>query len=125
MAEDVRSEPCAKWIRAYRDGQLVADTRHAVYVWEVPTFPAYYLPRTDVRLEALAAGEFRDAGSGLVRLAFTRFDWFEEDERIIVPPRDPYTRVDILASSRHVEVAVNGVAIADSRRPTMLFETNL
>ena len=28
--------------------------------------------------------------------------WFEEDEQVYVHPRDPYTRVDILQSSRHV-----------------------
>jgi uncharacterized protein (DUF427 family) len=51
--------------------------------------------------------------------------WFEEDELVSVHPRDPYKRVDILASSRHVEVVVNGVSIADSHQPRILFETGL
>jgi len=41
------------------------------------------------------------------------------------PPRDPYTRVDVLASSRHVRVAVDGVTVADSGQPRILFETGL
>jgi uncharacterized protein (DUF427 family) len=49
--------------------------------------------------------------------------WFEEDEEISVHARNPYTRVDILPSSRHVEVKVDGVTIADSHRPRLLFET--
>jgi uncharacterized protein (DUF427 family) len=51
--------------------------------------------------------------------------WFEEDEEVFVGPRDPYHRVDVLDSSRHVEVYVAGQRVADSRRPKVLFETNL
>ena len=40
--------------------------------------------------------ELRD----LVRFDFDSFDWYEEDEPIYVHPRDPYTRVDILHSTR-------------------------
>ena len=51
--------------------------------------------------------------------------WFEEDEPVRVHPRDPYTRVDVLESSRHVRVELDGVTVADSRRPRILFETGL
>src|SRR5258708_5016318 len=52
-------------------------------------------------------------------------EWFEEDEPVYTHPRDPYTRVDILASSRHVRVEVDGVTVADSHSPRILFETGL
>src|SRR6202167_5857206 len=52
-------------------------------------------------------------------------EWVEEDEAVYSHPRDPYTRVDILASSRHVRVEVDGVTVADSRQPRILFETGL
>jgi uncharacterized protein (DUF427 family) len=51
--------------------------------------------------------------------------WFEEDEEVFVHARDPYTRVDILQSSRHIEVEVDGVKVADSHQPRLLFETGL
>lgn len=51
--------------------------------------------------------------------------WFEEDEQVFVHPRDPYTRIDILQSSRHVRIEVDGVTVADSRQPRLLFETGL
>lgn len=51
--------------------------------------------------------------------------WFEEDEEVIVHPRDPYTRIDILPSSRHVRIDLDGVTLAESHRPTLLFETGL
>jgi uncharacterized protein (DUF427 family) len=51
--------------------------------------------------------------------------WYEEDEEIFVHPRDPYKRVDVIASSRHVEVVVGGETVADTRRARFLFETRL
>jgi len=66
--------------------------------------------------------ELRD----LVRLEWGAMDeWFEEDEPVYVHPRDPYKRVDILASSRQVVVEVDGIRVADSRAPRILFETSL
>lgn len=51
--------------------------------------------------------------------------WYEEDEEVFKHPRDPYKRVDAIPSSRHVEVHVDGVKVADSHRPVLLFETRL
>ncbi|WP_188194827.1 DUF427 domain-containing protein [Nonomuraea sp. SYSU D8015] len=63
---------------------------------------------------------------GHVRFDWDAMDaWFEEDEQVYFHPRDPYTRVDILPSSRHVRVEVDGVTVADSRSPRILFETGL
>ena len=51
--------------------------------------------------------------------------WFEEDEEVFVHPRDPYTRVDTVHSSRHVRVEIRGVVVAETHRPVLLFETGL
>jgi uncharacterized protein (DUF427 family) len=51
--------------------------------------------------------------------------WYEEDEEVFVHPRDPYHRVDVLESSRHVRVSVNGEVVAETDRPRILFETGL
>jgi uncharacterized protein (DUF427 family) len=51
--------------------------------------------------------------------------WFEEDDEVFVHPRDPYTRVDVVNSSRHVRIEVDGVTVAESRRPRLLYETHL
>ena len=51
--------------------------------------------------------------------------WTEEDEEVFAHPRDPYSRVDALSSSRHVQVSVDGQVVADSRSPVLLFETGL
>jgi uncharacterized protein (DUF427 family) len=52
-------------------------------------------------------------------------EWLEEDEPVYVHARSPYTRVDILASSRRVRVELDGVTVADSASPRILFETGL
>lgn len=75
-----------------------------------------------LRYTASPLEELRD----LVRFDFAAMDnWFEEDEEIFVHPRDPYTRVDILPSSRTVRVELDGVVLAESRSPRLLFETGL
>jgi uncharacterized protein (DUF427 family) len=51
--------------------------------------------------------------------------WYEEDEQVFVHPRDPYTRVDALRSTRHVRVELDGAVLAESASPVMVFETGL
>jgi uncharacterized protein (DUF427 family) len=155
----VRTEPGAKRVRAYLGGEVVADTIHPVLVWEVPYYPAYYFPASDVRTELLepdgdiahspsrgdgrtftvAAGGKRAPGAALryedspipelrdlIRLDWHAMDaWFEEDVEVFTHPRDPYTRIDILPSSRHVRIEIDGVTVAESSSPSLLFETGL
>jgi len=79
-------------------------------------------PGAAVRYEDSPIEELRD----LIRLEWDAMDaWFEEDEEVFTHPRDPYTRVDILPSSRHVRVEVDGVTVAESASPRLLFETGL
>ncbi|WP_416899567.1 MAG: DUF427 domain-containing protein [Minwuia sp.] len=51
--------------------------------------------------------------------------WFEEDEEIFVHARDPHVRLDVLPSSRKVEVSLNGETLASSERALFVFETGL
>jgi uncharacterized protein (DUF427 family) len=51
--------------------------------------------------------------------------WLEEEEPVGGHPRDPHKRVEVIASSRHVVVESNGVRLAESTRPVLLFETDL
>jgi uncharacterized protein (DUF427 family) len=51
--------------------------------------------------------------------------WYEEDEQVFVHPRNPYTRVDAVRSSRRVRIELNGVVLAESASPVMVFETGL
>ena len=64
--------------------------------------------------------------AGYVVLDFGAFDaWLEEDEPNVAHPRDPFHRIDVLASSRHVRLELDGQVLAESSRPMLLFETML
>jgi uncharacterized protein (DUF427 family) len=116
--EDVRTgllEPTDKATHCPHKGEAsywsvtVGDrvARNAVWSYQDP------LPqRTDIK--------------GYLALYWNRMDaWFEEDDEVFAHPRDPYHRVDVLSSSRHVRVAVAGETLAETRRPWLLFETGL
>lgn len=56
--------------------------------------------------------------------------WLEEAEDVGGHPRDPHKRVEALASDRHVVVSLgdltsDGIVLAETRRPVLLFETGL
>ena len=158
ITETDQVEPVPRRIRATLGGQVVLDTTRALYVWEWPPYPQFYIPAADVtpgmlfdedrpqrlkrgtaRRHALRVGEVvkpaaarvygEDAVAGLagyVRFEWEALDsWFEEDEEVFVHPRNPYTRVDALRSTRHVRVALEGVTLAESSSPVLLFETGL
>jgi uncharacterized protein (DUF427 family) len=64
--------------------------------------------------------------AGYVILEFGAFDaWYEEDELNVAHPRDPFHRIDVLPSSRQVRLEHDGQVLAESTRPTLLFETML
>src|SRR6201993_1013327 len=52
-AERGRIEPAPRRVRGYFDNTIVFDTTCARYVWEVPYYPQYYIPISDVRMEHL------------------------------------------------------------------------
>ncbi len=143
-----RAERGLKRVRAFLAGELVVDTRTPVLVWEWPFYPAYYLPRDDVtaalepaaddRLDVCTAHGVAEKAArrtvvtvdgedlDLVRVDWAAMDeWFEEDEPVYVHPRDPGVRVDVLASSRHVVMEVDGHRLVESRQPRILLETRL
>ncbi len=144
-----------RWVRAYFNGQLVADSREMVLFFERP-YPNYLFPKHHVRMEYLsksntlenregrgatefwhlevdgkrsenAAFSFLDHGVGdYLTFKWDAIDrWLEEEEEIFVHARNPYHRVDAVPSSRHIEVSLDGVELAASHNPVLLFETGL
>jgi uncharacterized protein (DUF427 family) len=90
----------------------------------------YWTPKVGDRAAENGAWSYPDpppecaAIKGYVAFEWKKMDqWYEEDEEIFVHPRDPYKRVDVLRSSRHVRVLVAGETVAESSRPWLLFET--
>jgi uncharacterized protein (DUF427 family) len=78
---------------------------------------AWYYP------EPLEAAPFI---KGLIAFYFNRMGrWLEEGEEIGVHPRDPYHRVDVVATDRHIRVSLEGELLAETDRALALFESNL
>ena len=126
------SLPVPRRVRATLGGRTVVDTTAARYVWEIPPYPYYYIPVADIDASLLEDAArvhtvHRDGPlAGYARLRWSALDaWFEEDEQVFVHPRNPYARVDALRSSRHVQVSIDGVPLADTHSPVLLFETGL
>jgi uncharacterized protein (DUF427 family) len=151
-------EPVPRRVRAVAGGRVVVDTTRAIYVWEWPAFPQYYVPLGDIDGDALVdeqrdeqtpRGPARGFGlragdavrpnavlvfgddapgglAGMVRFDWAAMDaWFEEDDEVFVHPRNPYSRVDAVRSTRTVRVEIHGVVLAESSAPVMVFETGL
>ncbi len=106
---------------------------------EPATEPFFFLPKgpvaqwfdleVDGRLIPQAAWTLDDPGvRDLLILSWQpgKLDrWLEEEEAVAGHPRDPHKRVEALASSRHITVALDGVVLADTHSPVLLFETDL
>jgi uncharacterized protein (DUF427 family) len=63
---------------------------------------------------------------GLIAFYFNRMTrWLEESQEIHTHPRDPYTRVDVLETDRHVRISLGGALLAETHRALAVFETSL
>jgi uncharacterized protein (DUF427 family) len=101
-------------------------TRHSPSRGEAQILDVKVATATAVAAALRYPGSPRAELRDLVRLDWDSMsEWLEEDEPVYTHPRDPYKRVDILASTRHVRVELDGVTVADSRQPRILFETGL
>lgn len=154
-------EPSPRRVRVAFNGATIADSTNAHLLFETRHLPVYYFPRSDVRMDLLAATAHQTfcpykgkasywtirvgdrtsenavwgypdpydevaAIRDFVAFYWDRVDhWYEEDEEIFVHARDPYKRVDVVASSRPVKIILGGETIAETHRARFLFETRL
>lgn len=61
--------------------------------------------------------------AGYVVLDWSPFDWREEEQPVLGHPHDVFKRIDVLPSSRHLVVALDGVTLAETTRALVLHET--
>jgi uncharacterized protein (DUF427 family) len=150
----LRVEPSPRWVRGFVDGVPIVNSKHVVVVYGARRLATYFFPSNDVRMDLLrpsvaqeTPGEqrlsFQWNGRTIEDIGWTYTDpdselrdyvafewrkmdaWYEEDDEVFVHPRDPYHRVDVLNSSRHVKVVIGGHVVAETHRPRLLFETGL
>ncbi|VDB94347.1 unnamed protein product [Peniophora sp. CBMAI 1063] len=145
------SEDVFRRVRVLFGGKYVADAPQPKLVWENSWYPIYYFPRDTVAQEFLqnaqqstdgkstydlVVGDRKSEGAvtvftdgdfaGFVKITYGSADaWFEEDQRIFGHPKDPYKRVLIVPSSKHIRVEVDGVEVANTTSSQRLYETAL
>lgn len=148
----IRIDRTPRRIRAQVSGKTIADSVDAKLAYASGRHPEYMIPVEDIDRTAVSSGDAQDRddfgsyrqvhldggdlvigrryidgpAEGLVQLGFDAMDaWFEEDEQIWFHARDPFRRVDVIESSRHVEIRVDGQVAAESDRPRLVVETAL
>ena len=116
--EDVRTdllEPSAKHTHCPKKGEA-----------------SYWTVRVGHRVVENAAWYYPDPIDGappikdLIAFYWDRIDqWFEEDEEVFGHARDPYHRIDIRRTARHIRISLDGELLAETDRALALFESNL
>ena len=105
--EDVRSdvlEPSDRHTRCPKKGEASYHTIRAGD--KVVEAGAWYYPEPLEGAEPI---------KGMIAFYWDRMDqWFEEDEEVFVHPRDPYHRVDVIPTSRHIKISLDGEVLAES-----------
>ena len=111
-------------VRVQVAGRIVADSTRAVLLREAGGPARYAFPHDDVGADAAFVEPLGREGLVAIRADAVEA-WYEEDERLIGGPRDPFHRVDAVWSTRHVAVRLRGRLVAETRAPCLVFETGL
>ena len=105
------------------DHRTVCDVRGPATYWDVVVGDRR-APNLAYAYEQAPAGW--EALRELMTFAWNDVEhWYEEEQEVFVHPRGPMHRVDALRSSRHVQVSLDGVVLADTQRPVAVFETGM
>ena len=116
-------EPFPRRVRAVKAGRRVVETDSAWLVHRTGSPPTFAFPASDVQIDA---SEPEPAVPGHVRLPWDAADeWYEELERMLGHPRNPYHRVDCLRTDRRLVVRVASEVLVDTTETIGVYETSL
>jgi uncharacterized protein (DUF427 family) len=124
-ADVVYVEPYPRRIRALIGDRTVIDTEQAMLVHRPGKPTSYAFPVDDVPVD-LAEPEAIVLGH--VSVPWDMVDaWYEENVHLAFQsyPKNPYHRVDCLASSRRLRVEIGGAVVVDTTDTTAVYETAL
>jgi len=116
-------EPFARRVRGTRGGEVLVDSERVLLVHEPGRPPRYAFPADDAHA---SVAEPCAQAAGHVFVAWDALDeWFEEEERVFVHPRNPYHRVDCIPTARRLRVAVAGEVLVDTTDTVGVYESSL
>jgi uncharacterized protein (DUF427 family) len=113
------------------DHGLLAETDHSTYC-PFKGDASYWSVRVGEREVENAVWQYPEPiGSAAWLKGYAGFywekldSWLDEEQELLGKLRDPYHRVDVRPSSRHVRVTANGEIVAESDQPMVVFETGV
>ncbi len=116
-------EPFPRRVRGVLAGRVVVDSERVVLVHEAGHPPRYAFPAGDAPADLATPCTVAD---GYVFVAWDALDeWFEEEERVFVHPRNPYHRVDCVPTTRRLRVEVAGELLVDTRDTVGVYESSM
>jgi uncharacterized protein (DUF427 family) len=117
------TEPFHRRVRGLDGDRVLVDSDRAVLVHRPGRPPMYAFPAEHVHGVASVP---EPNAEGYVAVDWSSVPaWYEEDERVLGHPRNPYHRVDCVRSRRRLRVEVGGEVLADTRDVVLLDETGL
>ncbi len=122
-ADVVYIEPHPRRVQAYRGGQEVIDTEHALLVHRRNRPLSYAFPADEVDG---VPGEPVPEAPGFVQVPWSAVDsWLEEGRALVHYPPNPYHRVDCRPTTRRLRVTVADSVLVDTDDTVIVFETAL
>jgi len=126
MAQFGYFEPVPYRVRGIRGKTVVVDSDRARLLRrEGESVPVFCFPRGDVRVDLLPEGTLREHDGHLIVPWEAVTEWFGEEAQLFGHARDPYHRIDVFPTTRHVRVLRDGELLAETWRAKALYETRL
>ena len=116
-------EPFPRRVRGVLRGRTVVDSEHVLLVHRPGGAPSWAFPAAAVAgVDAVADPD----APGHVQVAWDAVEeWYEEEERVVMHPRNPYHRVECVRTSRRLHVEVSGTVLVDTTDTLGVYETAL
>jgi uncharacterized protein (DUF427 family) len=119
-------EPVRRRVRGFADGQAVIDTEAALLVHRPGHPPTYVFPVAEVPEPLARLAQPEPEVPDHVQVPWDALEaWFEEDEPVLLHPRNPYHRVECLRTGRRLQVELRGTVLFDGLAQIALYETAL
>jgi uncharacterized protein (DUF427 family) len=119
-------EPVPYRVRGIRGKDVVVDSDRAHLLRrEGESVPVFCFPPDDVRTDLLPEDAVREHDGYVIVPWQALTEWFGEEAQLSGHARDPYHRIDVFPTTRHVRVLRDGELLAETRRAKALYETGL
>jgi uncharacterized protein (DUF427 family) len=119
-------EPFRRKVKGITGDEVLIESESVLLVHRPGHAPEFAFPAADVGGLPVTSVTPLPEADGYLTVPWGSVDsWFEEEEEILLHPRNPYHRVDYLRTTRWLHVEVSGVVLVDTRQTVGVYETAL